>query len=286
MYTNFITHLCICCCHYRARARVCVCVCIYIYSTHTHTHIYIYIYIANVARVILHIYKRSKKVKCSRYRPGVAQKVGRGIALLFHDRGTRRGWVVSSTPRPHFTTGKDPVPILQEAGWAPGPVWTGGKSRPHRDSIPDRPAPSQSLYLLSYPAHTLHICKQSNYPEAPPTHLSAPQEWFVKICHRLVHLYPSWRKDIKSGWIRTHIFLSYVGLLLTSSRHRAAATSKGKQNSSISTQPRNLISILPSDTPTIGGSRILFLEALMLKYSCVSRPSSLGRTNSRGGGGK
>jgi len=31
------------------------------------------------------------KVKCSRYRPGVAQRVGRGIALLFHDRGTRRG---------------------------------------------------------------------------------------------------------------------------------------------------------------------------------------------------
>ena len=47
--------------------------------------------------------------------------------------------MVSSTPRPHFIPGKDPVPILQEAGWAPGPVWTGGKSRPHRDSIPDRP---------------------------------------------------------------------------------------------------------------------------------------------------
>ena len=64
--------------------------------THTHTHIYIYIY----------------KAKWSRYRPGVAQRVGRGIALLFHDRGTRRGWVVSSTPRPHFTPGKDSVPIL------------------------------------------------------------------------------------------------------------------------------------------------------------------------------
>ena len=25
------------------------------------------------------------------YRPGVAQRVGRGIALLFHDRGTRSG---------------------------------------------------------------------------------------------------------------------------------------------------------------------------------------------------
>ena len=67
----------------------------------------------------------------------MVQRVGRTIALLFHDRGTRRGLVVSSTPRPHFTPGKDPVLIVQEAGWAPGPVWTGGKSRPHWDSIPD-----------------------------------------------------------------------------------------------------------------------------------------------------
>ena len=29
------------------------------------------------------------------------------------------------------TPGKDPVPTVQEAGWAPGPVWTGEKSRPH-----------------------------------------------------------------------------------------------------------------------------------------------------------
>ena len=49
--------------------------------------------------------------------------------------------------------GKDPVPILQEAGWTPGADWTGGKSRPNRDSIADRPAHSQSLYRLSYMAH-------------------------------------------------------------------------------------------------------------------------------------
>ena len=37
-----------------------------------------------------------------------------------------------SAARPGRTLppGKYPVPILQEAGWAPGPVWTGGKSRP------------------------------------------------------------------------------------------------------------------------------------------------------------
>ena len=70
--------------------------------------------------------------------------------------------MVSSTPRPHFTPVKDPVPILQEAGWAPGPVLTDGKSRPHRDSIPDRPARSSV---------------------AIPTELPGPfVEYFSKIC--------------------------------------------------------------------------------------------------------
>ena len=69
--------------------------------------------------------KGKDKVKVFfRYRSGVAQRVGRGIALLFHDRSTRRGWVISSTPRPHFTPWKDPVPILQETVWAPCLVWT------------------------------------------------------------------------------------------------------------------------------------------------------------------
>jgi len=89
--------------------------------------------------------------ECSPYRPGVTQRVGRCIALLIHDRGTRSGWVVSSTPWPHFTPGKDPVSFIQEGGWAPGPVWTGENSHPHR------PARSQSLYRLSYRAHSLSM---------------------------------------------------------------------------------------------------------------------------------
>ena len=98
-----------------------------------------------------------KKVKWSCYRPGVAQRVGRGIALLFHDRGTRGACVVRITPRPHFIPGKDPVLIVQEAGWIPGPVWMGGESRPHWDSIPDSPASSRSLYRLSYSADIIII---------------------------------------------------------------------------------------------------------------------------------
>jgi hypothetical protein len=52
-------------------------------------------------------------------RPRRAQRGGTGIAVLILDLGTRRGgW---SAPRPgRLTPGKDPVPILQEAGWAPG----------------------------------------------------------------------------------------------------------------------------------------------------------------------
>ena len=80
-------------------------------------------------------------------------------------RGTRRRWVVSSTPRPHFTSGKDPVSILQGAGWAPWPVWTGGKSRPHRDSIPDRPARSSVAIPTELPDPPHRCCTLRNKQE-------------------------------------------------------------------------------------------------------------------------
>jgi len=101
-----------------------------------------------------------KKVKCTlvqglRLCTGhMAHWGSRGIALLFHDHSTRRGWGVSVMPQPLFTPKKDPVPIVQEAGWAPGPVWTGAENlAPTRIQSPDRPARSQSLYWLCYPAH-------------------------------------------------------------------------------------------------------------------------------------
>jgi hypothetical protein len=110
----------------------------------------------------------TKHVRWSHYGPSVTQRVGRGIALLFHGHGTRRGRVVSSTPRPHFTPQERPG-IHFTGGWVgPGPVWTGRKSHPQQDPILDCPAHSQSLYRLSYPA--TNICsitpnkpKQTHY---------------------------------------------------------------------------------------------------------------------------
>jgi len=58
--------------------------------------------------------------------------------------------------------GKTRYPLIQEAGWDPGPVWTGGKSLPYQDSIPDRPARIQSLYRLSYPADSEYGGRELN----------------------------------------------------------------------------------------------------------------------------
>jgi len=138
----------------------------------------------------LHIVK--SKVKWFRYRPGVAQRVGRCIALLFHARGTRRGWVVSSTPRPHFTPGKDPIPILQEAGWIPGPVWTGGNSRPHRNSISDRPVRSQSLYWLIYTQ--LHIKKSYTYIYYRRYHTNAYRQPKLSTIYFILFLISNFRR--------------------------------------------------------------------------------------------
>jgi hypothetical protein len=86
-----------------------------------------------------------------------AHRWSRGVALLFHYHGTRRGWEVSVMPRPLFTTGKDPVPILQEAGWASGPVWTGAENLATTGiRSPDRPACSQSISHRVYAK--MYVC--------------------------------------------------------------------------------------------------------------------------------
>ena len=50
-----------------------------------------------------------------------------------------------------FTPGNDPVPIVQVAGWAPGPVWTGAENLAATGMrSPDRPSCSESLSRPRY----------------------------------------------------------------------------------------------------------------------------------------
>ena len=72
------------------------------------------------------------------------------------------GW---PTPRPGRTLppGKRPGTIVQEAGWAPGPVWTaaGNVARAGIRST-DRPARVQSLYRLGHPGPYLNLINRIN----------------------------------------------------------------------------------------------------------------------------
>jgi hypothetical protein len=96
-------------------------------------------------------------------------------------------WTVSP-PRPRFSRGKGPtVPIGQEAGWAPEPVWT---QRPKQKSFtsaedrsrsPGRPVRSQTLLT------ELHNI--SYHPKFNSSHLS-----FTLTCQSCLGLYnrPRW----------------------------------------------------------------------------------------------
>ena len=78
------------------------------------------------------------------------------------------GWGVSVTPRPLFTPGKEPVPIIQKARWAPGPVWTGEKNlAPTGIRSPDRPARSSVAIpteLRRTTEHFYEVAKKKTLP--------------------------------------------------------------------------------------------------------------------------
>jgi hypothetical protein len=104
--------------------------------------------------VIMNILKRGRhtrklifiKVKLSRYTPWRRLGGDEVLPLLILDLGTRQGWVISVTPQPRFTLGKEPlVQIAQESGWAPEPVWTQRLEEKSSASIGDRTPVVQSV---------------------------------------------------------------------------------------------------------------------------------------------
>ena len=82
--------------------------------------------------------------------PLVAQTGSRGIVLVTFNVDAMWAWVVIATPWPLYPRETGRVPIVQEAEWAPGPVWTGVRKRTFLAHAwvrtPNRPARSESLY--------------------------------------------------------------------------------------------------------------------------------------------
>jgi hypothetical protein len=68
-------------------------------------------------------------------------------------------------PRPLYPPEKNPVPIIQEVGWGPGPVWTDAESLAYTGiQSPDGLACSESLYRLSCRGSRDAVLGKGNIP--------------------------------------------------------------------------------------------------------------------------
>ena len=80
------------------------------------------------------------------------------------------GWP-TSFPRPLYPRERDPITIVQEVGWVPGPVWNSVENVGCTGiRFPESPARSESLYWLSYPGPRSSlidccICCYANRPK-------------------------------------------------------------------------------------------------------------------------
>jgi hypothetical protein len=101
------------------------------------------------------------KVKQSRYTPWRRLGGEEYSSYSFTTSALDGGELSASLPGRALPPGKGPpVPIVQEAVWASEPVWTQRLEEKSFVSAgveprsPGRPARSQTLHWLSYPAHT------------------------------------------------------------------------------------------------------------------------------------
>ena len=75
-----------------------------------------------------------------------------------------------------FTPGKDPVPIIQEAEWAPGPVWTNAENFAPPGFDPRTPHPVASRYTdyaITAPGVECGGAKNSDNRAILPNHKTA-----------------------------------------------------------------------------------------------------------------
>jgi hypothetical protein len=137
--------------------------------------------------------------------------------------------------------GKDPVPIVQKAGWVPGPVWTGAENLASTGiRSPDRPARSQSLYRLSYPAPinsplieilSFQYCIWVCLPNTATAVYDVDSVWssFFYLIHCSCRGLLMLSITQKHTHTHTHTHTHRVGLLWTMNRHAADASTSTQQ---------------------------------------------------------
>jgi len=147
-------------------------------------------------QALVYAYGKGKMHPCTGMRlctGHTAHRRSRCIALFFLDQSTRSEWRVSVTPRPLFTHGEDRVSIVQEAGWAPAPVWTGADNLASTGiRSPDRPVRSPVVILTGLPGPHTDYATRPTYAYGP-----AVNEEYKKISSSLCTIQtPAWRLGI------------------------------------------------------------------------------------------
>ena len=112
--------------------------------------------------------------------------------------------MISVTTRPLFTPRKDPVPIVQEAGCALGPVWTGAENLgPTRIRSPDRPARTyfdyatrptsfnSSVYIYVPTCHIPRLCTNRRRNCKYRLHISPPLRYYNPAIYIFNSILPS-----------------------------------------------------------------------------------------------
>ena len=99
-----------------------------------------------------------------------------------------------------FIPRKDPVPIVEEAGWTPGPVWTDAENLALTGiRSPDRPARSESLYHYTNIPYLFSFHKGTRKNRAHQ--------------RRQFHSPPAPLPKIKNGTFRVVLVLPYQGVI-------------------------------------------------------------------------
>jgi len=101
------------------------------------------------------------------------------------------GWVVNATPRPLYPRERNALLIVQEDGWAPGPVWKCVENLAFtRIRSPDRPARHYGAKFNYNPMPGfVHLCLKK-YSHAPHNDISVNDEQHTRRwSHKIVILY-------------------------------------------------------------------------------------------------
>jgi hypothetical protein len=120
------------------------------------------------------------------------------IVLPFLDHGTRKRWGVSVTPRPIFIPGNDPVPIVQEAGWAPGLVWTGAKN-PSASPLPNCFKPVHRFCTEICPEGLGNIFENVEFSNADLLHMIFSSLTIANAHFRTLHRNVCWNR-VAGNW--------------------------------------------------------------------------------------